>query len=147
MDGFYEFYISERGKFVFTWALASAVLLLFWIIHVLPFSYASVVSRGTVVAHHCGSKGFSYTYSYEVDGQAYTGDTQWGGWDGNGACQSLMPGVVVPITYRADDPARSIAGTVQSWGKMLVILLIGIAVLCFVVVPVPLYIKELRSNN
>ena len=147
LDGFREYYANERRTFAWVWGLASVVVFLCWFAHVLPFSYASVASNGIVVARHCGSKGFSYTYNYEVDGEAYTGESQWGGWDGSGPCQRLVPGAAVPITYRVDEPSRSMGGTVGSWSKMLVKLWVWLAILCFVIVPVPLYIKELRSSG
>lgn len=146
-DGFREYYVAKRRSFAWVWGCVCGLVLVCWIVHVVPFSYASVVSKAVVVSRSCASKGFSYTYSYEVDGQAYTGATQWGGWDGNGSCQKLEPGVVIPITYRVDDPSRSMSGTVSAWNKTLIFLWVWIAIFSFVILPIPLYIKELRSSR
>jgi hypothetical protein len=131
------------------WAVLSVLLLFSTMRHVLPFSHESVVSTGVVVTRSgCSSKGsFSYTYGYEVDGQAYTGKTVWGGFDGVGSCHKLVPGVVIPVTYRADIPSRSMSGTVRTSMKALVCLELGMGFLLFLIVPFSSYFREQRSSR
>jgi hypothetical protein len=145
-DGLWEHYLSKLHRFTWLWGVASTLILLCWLAHVLPFRHSGVVSKGIVVARSCGKSLTAYMYSYQVDGQAYTGETRLGGLDGNGSCRQLSPGAVVSITYRQDDPARSMAGTVSSWNKMAVNYWIGTAFLCFVL-PILLSIKPLRRNG
>jgi hypothetical protein len=147
LDGFLDYYATKRRTFIWIWGLASAVIVFCLMVHVLPFTYASATSKGVVTARNYWSKGYSYTYRYEVDGQAYTGESDLGAWDGNGPYQKLVPGVEVPITYRLDNPSRSMGGTMGTWSKATLRFLLRLAVLCFVILPIPLYIKELRSGR
>jgi hypothetical protein len=146
-DGFLECYANKWRTFAWLWGMASTVIVFCIMVHVFPFTYAGVPSKGVVTARDCWSKGVSYTFRYEVDGQAYTGKTDFGSWDGNGPCQKLEPGVEVPITYRMDDPSRSTGGTLRTWSQSVLFHLLGIAVFCFVILPIPVYMKELRSNR
>jgi hypothetical protein len=147
-DGLWEHYQSKLRGFTWFWAVASALVLLCWLVHVVPYrhTHTGIVSKGVVVARGCGKSLGVYTYSYQVDGQSYTGKTRLAGLDGNGACEQLVPGSVVSITYRQDDPARSMAGTFSSWSKMAVHYWIGIAFMSFIL-PILLSIKPLRREG
>ncbi|HKO20936.1 MAG TPA: hypothetical protein VJU82_18835 [Acidobacteriaceae bacterium] len=148
MGGLSDYYITSRRRMLWFWGVLSVLALIFWTAHVLPFSYGSVVSRGVVVARSdCSSKGsFSYTYSYVVDGQAYTAKSKWGGLDGNWPCQKIVPGVEIPITYRADDPSRSMGSTIRACLKTLAIVLAFMTVIC-VTVPFFSYLRQPRENR
>ncbi|GGA24894.1 hypothetical protein [Dyella nitratireducens] len=148
-DGLLDYYARTRRIMFWLWVVFSVLLFPILMGHVLPFSHGSVTSTGVVVARSgCGSKGaFSYTYRYEVGDQVYTGETQWGGFDGNGTCQELVPGAVVPITYRTDMPSRSMSGTVHTYVKMLVHAVLGVGILLFLVVPFFSYLREQRSSR
>lgn len=144
-DGFREWYVTHRSKFLWLWGLLNVFLLIMWIANVSPFTHASVVSHGTVVAvRNCGTKANGYTYRYEVDGQAYTGES--GFFDAR--CDTMVPGVtVIPITYRADNPSRSMSGTVHAANRLLVRLSMVFAMLCLAIVPMLLYVRGMRSRG
>ncbi|GLQ92562.1 DUF3592 domain-containing protein [Dyella acidisoli] len=148
-DSFLEYHAEQRRSMLWLWGALSVLSLLLWMWHILPFSHGVVVSTGVVIERSgCGSKGvFSYTYGYEVDGQAYTTKTEWGAFDGNGSCQEIRPGVVIPITYRSDDPSRSMSGTVGMSMKMLGRLIVYLTVMCFVLMPFLTYIKQRYFNR
>lgn len=148
-DGFSEYYAITGRVMLWLWGITSALLLIIWLAHVIPFSHGSVVSTGVVVERSgCGSKGaFDYTYRYEVDGQSYTAETKWGGYDGNGSCQELVPGASVPITYRVNNPSRSMGSTVHACMKVLVTNLAFLAVICFVLIPFFGYLKKMREGS
>lgn len=143
-DSFLEHHAEHRRAMLWLWGVLSVLSLILWMWHIVPYSHGAVVSKGVVVERSgCSSKGlFSYTYRYEVDGLPYTAKTEWGAFDNNGSCQDIRPGVVVPITYRSDNPSRSISGTVGSSIKMLGRLIFYFAVMCFAVIPFLTYIKE-----
>lgn len=114
-------------------------------IKVSPFTHASVVSSGTVVAvRNCGTKSNGYTYRYEADGQVYTGES--GFFDAR--CDTMVPGVtVIPITYRADNPSQSMSGTIHAANRLLMRLSLVFAMLCLAVLPVLLYVRSMRSRG
>lgn len=144
LDGFPEWYARYRTRFLWLWGLSNLFLLVMWVVDVSPFTHSSVVSQGTVVAVlNCNTKASGYTYRYEVDGQAYTGES--GFFDPR--CDKMVPGVsVIPITYRADNPSRSMSGTVHAANRLLVRLSFAFAVLCLAIVPVLLYVRGTRSR-
>ena len=144
-DSFREWYAGRRSKFLWLWGLSNLFLLVMWVVDIAPFTHSSVVSQGTVVAtRNCNTKSSAYTYRYEVDGQAYTGES--GFFDPR--CDTMVPGVtVIPMTYRADNPSRSMSGTVHAANRLLVRLSLAFAVLCLGIVPVLLYIRGARSKT
>jgi hypothetical protein len=144
-DGFREWYATHRSKFLCLWGLLNVFLVMMWMTKVSHFTHASVVSSGTVVAvRNCGTKADGYTYRYEVDGQAYTGES--GFFDAR--CNTMVPGVtVIPITYRADNPSQSMSGTVHAANWLLMRLSLVFAVICLAVLPVLLYVRGMRSRG
>jgi hypothetical protein len=143
-DRFRDYYASKRRTFAWIYVAVSAVIVLCTVIHVLPFTYASMATKGIVTTRDCWGKGISYTFRYDVEGQAYTGKTDLGMWDGTGPCEKLAPGVEVPMTYRMDDPSRSMSGTLGSWSKATGLVLLRLAVFCFVILPVAFYVRDSR---
>ena len=143
-EGFRGWYTTHRAKFLCLWGLLNVFLLIMWMAIVSPFTHASVVSEGTVVAvRNCGSKASGYTYRYEVNGQAYTGES--GFFDAR--CDTMVPGVtMIPVTYRADNPSQSMSGTVHAANWLLVRLSLVFAMLCLAILPVILYIRSMRSR-
>lgn len=139
-EGFREWYATHRLKFLCLWGVLNVFLMIMWTVNVAPFTHASVVSEGTVVAvRNCGTKANGYTYRYEVDGQAYTGES--GFFDAR--CDTMVPGVtVISVTYRADNPSQSMSGTVQAANRLLVRLSLVFAMLCLAVLPVLLYVRS-----
>lgn len=84
-----------------------------WAYSVGPCAFDHVITTGTRTNVSCGSKGYSYTYSYSLKGVLYSGESEWGGQDGNpGHCSGALIGGSVRVTYNPIHPEQSFGGTI-----------------------------------
>lgn len=146
--GFLFFYWKKRKSTVWTWTIFNVLVLACWITHVLPFTVSkAAITTGHVLGRNCGGKGFAYSYNYEVNHRLYQGVSRWGGIDGNGPCERLLPGAPVAVTYRTDEPGENLGGTVRGWDKALGFYL-AFGVPAFLVgLPLLEYIRERRKAD
>jgi hypothetical protein len=146
-NGFLFLYRKKRKSIVWTWSIFNALVLACWITHALPFTVGkAAITTGHILGRSCGGNGFAYSYNYEVNHRLYEGVSRWGGIDGNGPCERLLPGAPVAVTYRTDEPGESLGGTVRGWNKALdFYLAFGIPAF-LVALPLLEYIRERRKT-
>jgi hypothetical protein len=141
---FFSFYTKFFIWFLLIWLIAVCFCVRDWRQHVLLFTDQSATSTGHLVSQTCGAKGsWRGKYKYDVDGVTYYGESDYA--DGR-SCALLYPGVPITVTYRLDDPEKSMLGTVHGYAVTDAYMAGFCAVISFLVIPFGFYSGSKRKR-
>lgn len=141
--GLGQYYIAHWRLKLFGCLVLIVAALAIWLDGSAPFAVGSSVTSGEVTSVSCGSKSYSYTYSYSVHGALYSGESGWGGSDGNpGSCATGRIGQPVLVTFDQTHPDRSLGGTIE--GRFISCAqILGFTVVFMALFGIPIsYVKE-----
>lgn len=148
LSGLRLHYAEQRRTMVFTTLFFAAAAFASWAYSAAPFLVVGRFITGRVTGVQCGSKGYGYTYTYEVAGVRYYGASGWGGIDGNrGHCSSDLVGQDVVITYNGEHPGTSIGGTPEGRGTFMAILFAWVSGFLWLVIAPIEYVKARRKRT